>query len=383
MAVMLSLTTELFAQTTNTTEDIPLNPFPDGYYRIYNFKTGRHATLVDGKGSLVVNGTSFKYDLGALKLKDSFDDVVDDPGAIIKFTYDDTGTKTQLRVYYMQAQCVNTKDIINRAMKLWEGNIEEGYYVPYAKEGVAMGYLCDNNGQFAPVANAAKAINRFWYIKPVKNESGDYFGVKPTMQAGGKYYTTLYAEFPFQLSSGVKAYYVNAVNSDGSVNLVEIKNKVPEATPVILECNSQNAVDNKLLPLMETVPAVSGNLLKGVYFCMYEKIRTYSHYNRTKFDATTMRVLNVADGKITFGKNTSGNVTFSNTSSTFIPHNTAYLDISSVTDKKDSYEMYTSGISDVKIDPSTDSRIYDLHGRVVENPARGIYIRNGKKFVVK
>ena len=55
MAVMLSLTTELFAQTTNTTEDIPLNPFPDGYYRIYNFKTGRHATLVDGKGSLVVN----------------------------------------------------------------------------------------------------------------------------------------------------------------------------------------------------------------------------------------------------------------------------------------------------------------------------------------
>ena len=74
------------------------------------------------------------------------------------------------------------------------------------------------------------------------------------------------------------------------------------------------------------------------------------------------------------------NVTFSNTSSTFIPHNTAYLDISSVTDKKDSYEMYTSGISEVKIDPSTDSRIYDLH---VENPTRGIYIRNGKKFVVK
>jgi arabinan endo-1,5-alpha-L-arabinosidase len=31
----------------------------------------------------------------------------------------------------------------------------------------------------------------------------------------------------------------------------------------------------------------------------------------------------------------------------------------------------------------TDQTIYDLSGRPVENPVKGIYIRNGKKFIVK
>ena len=41
------------------------------------------------------------------------------------------------------------------------------------------------------------------------------------------------------------------------------------------------------------------------------------------------------------------------------------------------------GIRDVKVNSHNDGQIYDLMGRRVNNPSKGIYIQNGKKFVLK
>lgn len=44
----------------------------------------------------------------------------------------------------------------------------------------------------------------------------------------------------------------------------------------------------------------------------------------------------------------------------------------------------TSGINIISVDEKTDGRIYDLQGRPVSTPKqKGIYIRNGKKYIVK
>ena len=355
--------------------DVFAQVFPDGYYRISNQVTGRHASLVDKKGSMTVSGSSYKYDFGAIALKDNFDAVVDDPGAIIRFEYRYLG-KSALNGYYLEAQGVNTTDIINRALKIDE---EQGdgtnLYIPYAKESIAMGYVIDNNGQFTVLVNSASSLypNRFWYIKPVTNGNDTYFGVKPTIQIGNKYYTTLYASFAFQLPSSVKAYYVSGVDDEGGVTLTEIKNKVPGATPVLLECNSANAADNKLLPIDETLPEISGNLLQGVYFNIYKTIRGYKHQNRTKYDAKTMRVLKEVDGKIAFGKSAD----------TYLAANKAYLDISTLTNKSDNISVSTGIITVQAEQQKLSNKVYDLQGREVKNPSHGVYIRNGKKFVVK
>lgn len=42
-----------------------------------------------------------------------------------------------------------------------------------------------------------------------------------------------------------------------------------------------------------------------------------------------------------------------------------------------------TGIEDVKVETEGEGVIYDLMGRKVENPAQGIYIKNGKKFIVR
>ena len=43
----------------------------------------------------------------------------------------------------------------------------------------------------------------------------------------------------------------------------------------------------------------------------------------------------------------------------------------------------TTGLENVKVEIVNDNVYYDLSGRRVENPAKGIYIQNGKKVYVK
>ena len=93
----------LFVMMLMGAADVFAQVFPDGYYRISNQVTGRHASLVDKKGSMTVSGSSYKYDFGAIALKDNFDAVVDDPGAIIRFEYRYLG-KSALNGYYLEAQ---------------------------------------------------------------------------------------------------------------------------------------------------------------------------------------------------------------------------------------------------------------------------------------
>jgi hypothetical protein len=45
-----------------------------------------------------------------------------------------------------------------------------------------------------------------------------------------------------------------------------------------------------------------------------------------------------------------------------------------------SVAAYT-GIANVRTADKTDGKIYDLSGREVRQPARGIYIQNGRKFI--
>ena len=46
-------------------------------------------------------------------------------------------------------------------------------------------------------------------------------------------------------------------------------------------------------------------------------------------------------------------------------------------------EFDTTGISDVKTENKKETTIYDINGRVVENPANGIYIVDGKKVLLR
>lgn len=245
----------------------------------------------------------------------------------------------------MSAQGMDSKSIANKAFAFSKHG--DHYYI-YGKAGNYTAYMTDYNDAFTQEEGLGKVCHPglynganendasyHWQVIPITRNSTDaYFGAMPSEQAkvGDKYYTTMYTAFPYECLDGVKAYTVDKINADGTVHLKEITSgKVPSKTAVVLACNSTKPNENRLLPLLEEPAAVEGdNLLKGNIWLKNEN-KTEDQY-RTKFNASTMRVL---------GNTTGSFDNVNNSDLTYIKNNTCYLDVSNVENPATSYTLTT------------------------------------------
>lgn len=199
-----------------------------------------------------------------------------------------------------------------------------------------------DNGNIFDIAESKSTTNAKWYIEPVT-----HFNVKPEVEYGGKFYTTLYVPFAFTLSNGVeKAYVVSTINTDGTLETVEYANgaTVPAGTPVILECSSSEAsecqlipsgtplftnpenVTNAYAPTASTATNYTGtNLLKGNYYCNQDGTITFttssgtSSFNANHFTTRTNKMY-------TIGITASGRLGFVKATGTAMPANKAWIE---------------------------------------------------------
>ena len=236
-----------------------------------------------------------------------------------------------------------------------------------------------------------------WILEKV--DDTNYFGVKPSTNMrgrDGKYYTTLYVDFPFQIKGDVKAYTIEGVeakNADGYYfakvkKLAQQGDVVPAQTAVVLECNSTNPADNQLLPTGDEKPKQSNNRLCGTFFGeaingLTVKDGTGAEHNVTRDNIRAFNI-NTADSR-----NPIGFYKLNNTVTT-IPGNKAFLVLTNAEAQAKGFVLEfedggTTGIETIEnSNHSTESGVYyDLQGRRVENPTRGVYIVNGKKVVIK
>ena len=236
-----------------------------------------------------------------------------------------------------------------------------------------------------------------WILEKV--DDTNYFGVKPSTNMrgrDGKYYTTLYVDFPFQIKGDVKAYTIEGVeakNADGYYfakvkKLAQQGDVVPAQTAVVLECNSTNPADNQLLPTGDEKPKQSNNRLCGTFFGesingLTVKDGTGAERNVTHDNIRAFNI-NTADSR-----NPIGFYKLNNTVTT-IPGNKAFLVLTNAEAQAKGFVLEfedggTTGIETIENSKhSTEDGIYyDLQGRRVENPTRGVYIVNGKKVVIK
>ena len=200
----------------------------------------------------------------------------------------------------------------------------------------------------------------YWYLEPVT-----YFNIVPEVEYNGKYYTTLKVPFKWKVSNGssVEKIYVVTDASNGILQLQEITGTIPEGTPVILECGSNNPLDCKLEPIgvpkfspastsNKSAPAADEasyytgtNLLEGTYYCNTDGNVPYlntsggtsnlngNHYTRYDniFNPTASTSVNKKIQKYILGIGESGNLGFvkataSNPSpSGILPANKAWL----------------------------------------------------------
>ena len=236
-----------------------------------------------------------------------------------------------------------------------------------------------------------------WILEKV--DDTNYFGVKPSTNMrgrDGKYYTTLYVDFPFQIKGDVKAYTIEGVeakNADGYYfakvkKLAQQGDVVPAQTAVVLECNSTNPADNQLLPTGDETPETSNNRLCGTFFGsaingLTVKDGAGNDYNVTHDNIRAFNI-NTADSRNPIGfYKVKSNVTN-------IPGNKAFLVLTNAEAQAKGFVLEfedggTTGIETIENSKysTEDGVYYDLQGRRVENPTRGVYIVNGKKVVIK
>lgn len=290
----------------------------DGYYRAQNAFTKRYAYLLDDKGSFSISTSS--ADVGALELYLGFTKASSDPATV--FYLDNVPSAGSPSYYNISGQGTSIYGFLGEYVKILaakEYDGQQAYYIYASKNGLTK-YLGDRR-EDPTVEKGLSSVDvtgdrRLWYVHPM-DAAGDesYFGIAPTLTAGGKYYYPLFASFPFSAySQGMKFYTVVKVDPDcGAVVIKEITGTVPAAVPVIVECSNPLATDNRLnIGISGETADVSGNMLKGVYF----DNSSVTHYNQTPYDVKSMRMLDVVNGELKFVQAADLD---------FLPRNMAYL----------------------------------------------------------
>ena len=265
---------------------------------------------------------------------------------------------------------------------------ENGNAVNKYREGDALFNFCNNNSTawFGPelpaVGEAAK-----WIIEPVGESSYNYFGVTTADKMKGKnnkYFTTLYTDFPMKIIDNINAYVVESVGTIGEekgyAKCTKIASQgeiIPAQTPIILELETTQSNANRLLPIASSNTISTNNILKAIFF---DEAKTTVETN-----GKTIRVFNINPN--TSVRNPLG---FYRYRGTTVKGNKAFLLVDANTSgaKLDGYDMEneetTAGIEEVATPKTNNEAVYyDLQGRRVEKPNRGIYIVNGKKVIIK
>lgn len=363
-----------------------------GYYRVKNVSTGRYMSLSDNH-SRGVDFNSCTADCGAMQTSKIMDNIYSDPGSI--FYLDHISGVS----YNVVGQGTSLHDIINYYIYISPVGSYYKIYQEQKGQRITLSDFDDVEENESYVATLGGKTT--WYITPL-NTTDNYIGVKPTISVGDKHYAAVFAGYPYTLGTGMKAYYINKViENEGVVIIKELTGTIPANTPVLIECSSTDISKNQITPVLNSDAVPSDNLAIGVYFCLGD--RWSAHYNSTKFDPSTMRVLSL---------NTYGNLAVSTSTQnlktvmieprgadgkhltvTAIPANSWYIPVSSSAPselKLVTAEQYATGIKDITVKPASLYNVYTLEGvQIKKNAASisdlhpGIYIINGKKVVIK
>ncbi len=273
-------------------------------------------------------------------------------------------------------------------------------------------YLTDEGGDYAVMQADNTKNTIYWdvFLLEEENTQGSFganakaeFSGNGTYGENGKYYTTMFTDFPYRLGDGVKAYYLPLSpetydEKNKKVHFTEIADIVPGNSAVVLECPSDyDGTNNRLFPLLPedlpedapaSLPYPDTNLLNG-----YISISNNgADPNKDVNNKSSMFILSKVDGDLGWYYYTND----------YMTPNKAYLDLSPWDELYHQNERLArelrfvfgkdddgaTGIIAPKYAEKVDGPLFDLNGRrVADGDAyglkKGIYVTGGKKIVVK
>ena len=202
------------------------------------------------------------------------------------------------------------------------------------------------------------------------NASGvDYIYIQKTkenVEVSAAGFATYVPAYDLDFSSTTIEAYKVKVSSKGLATLTKV-NEVPAGTPVLLYAND-GATEN--IPVITSADAVTDNdLVAG----------TGAAVATTSGDYTNM-ILNVVDKQIGFY--------FANDQT--VATDRAYLHIASTlapaaqqSRMKMVFAGETTGVKSLPTSQKGEESVYNLAGQRVKKPTKGLYVKGGKKVIVK
>ena len=186
-----------------------------------------------------------------------------------------------------------------------------------------------------------------------------------TAEIGSTGWATFCTSAPLDFSgvTGLKAYIVTG-NSGSAITTTQMTGTVPANTPLLLEGATTD------IPVVASSSTdVSANKLKAGTGAAV-----------AKEDGKTKYVLSAEAGVAVFKK--------INATDAFVPKDKAYLEFAEVISAPIldlGFDGETTGIESIanSQEPMANSQYYDLQGRRVAQPTKGLYIVNGRKVVIK
>ena len=194
-------------------------------------------------------------------------------------------------------------------------------------------------------------------------------------------YASFYAPVAVNVPEGVIAYSIETkknVNGIWYANLTEIGNVIPQNTGVLLFSEEPNTYEFEIVDNVEEI--LSYNCLKGTVASAYIEADSYVLSNKDGIGLyTALKNFSADNQKV----NEGGTKWLNNGFKSYLPAEDIPVEAQSVI--RFSFGGETTAIESV-LDNGADANapIYDLSGRRVVNAVKGgIYIQNGKKFIVK
>ena len=327
------------------------NTFGTGYYRFYSALEG----LYNNNKGVYFNGTNFVWGsidnstvAHILKIEASTDN--DKPYVV--YTCNDKK--------YMQgvAGAANTNTGDNSKFKLvaLDGGIQQnvvfGNGTLHANDHGGGNGSGSNLVSWGGSANTASA----WYIVPATDIEVALYTV------GNASYATTYLPFAVE-GDGVTKLYTGS-RGDRVLNMTEVSGVVPAETALVLK-GAAGAASTTLTISNVAGSTVGENALQG----------TLSNIALDDANRSNYLVLGKNEGKVGFY--------LPKDAATSIAANKAYLNNASAAAIALNFDDVTTGIGQVATE-SENAPIFDLSGRRVNSAVKGgLYIQNGKKFIVK
>lgn len=351
----------------------------DGYYHIKNTLTGRYLSINDTYAGNYTASTAASVNLAGIRTYINYDTVAVSPSCVV-FVKSLPGGG-----YDISGQGSSLYEMTNYKLPIEITPSGDNYIISGTYSGVTMRLFdrspSDEDGNVVTTDTGMD----YWSFIPI-NTTSEYIGIRPDVKtADGTYWGTIYAGFSFRLvSEGMAAFYVSNAGGTGFTMEQIVEDVIPAATPVLIRCNSENVQDNKIEPVTGyySYDWKDHNCLGGVY-C---SISVPKHRNTQFYNQITMRLLGLSDnGELAFVKNVPTERLYKEQ---YLMANKAYLKLNTNVENADvmTHGGYTpEAINSVKTDYNA-TNIYTLTGiRLPDGvaPKAGIYIKNGKKIIIR